>query len=100
MSTSAPGSDPGRGTAVDEALRGAAVTPLAVARGAARLVTLAGELGEIGNKSARSDAKVAGQLARAALAGAVENVRVNVAALADPANSRDLLEEAERLDRA
>ena len=92
--------DPGRGTAVDEALRGAAVTPLAVARGAARLVTLAGELGEIGNKSARSDAKVAGQLARAALAGAVENVRVNVAALADPANSRDLLEEAERLDRA
>ena len=94
-----PKDGPGRGAAVDQALRGAAVTPLAVARGASRLVTLAGELGEIGNKNARSDAIVAAQLARAALAGAVENVRVNVAALSDPAQGRELLEEAERLGR-
>src|SRR5437773_7102326 len=86
-----PKDGPGRGAAVDEALRGAAVTPLAVARGVSRLVTLAGELGEIGNKNARSDAIVAAQLARAALAGAVENVRVNVAALSDPAQGRELL---------
>ena len=42
---------------------------------------------------------MAEQLARAALAGAVENVRVNVAALSDPAQGGDLLEEAERLGR-
>ncbi len=95
-----PKGDPGRGAAVDEALRGAAVTPLAVARGAARLIALARELGEIGNKNARSDTQVAEHLARAALAGAVENVRVNVAALSDPAKGRELLEEAERLGRA
>jgi len=94
-----PKDDPRRIGAVDEALRGAAITPLAVARGAARLLALARELGAIGNKNARSDARVAEQLARAALAGAVENVRVNVAALSDPAKGRDLLEEAERLGR-
>ena len=94
-----PKDDARRVAAVDEALRGAAVTPLAVARGAARLIALARELGDIGNKNARSDAQVAAELARAALAGAVENVRVNVAALSDPAKGRDLLEAAERLRR-
>jgi len=94
-----PKDDPRRIGAVDEALRGAAITPIAVARGAGRVIALARELGDIGNKNARSDAKVAEQLARAALAGAVENVRVNVAALSDPAQGGDLLEEAERLGR-
>jgi hypothetical protein len=36
-------------------------------------------------------------LARAAIAGALENVRVNVAALTDPALGLALLEEAERI---
>ena len=94
-----PKDDPRRIGAVDEALRGAAITPIAVARGAGRVIALARELGDIGNKNARSDAKVAERLARAALAGAVENVRVNVAALSDPAQGGDLLEEAERLGR-
>src|SRR5947208_6933684 len=86
-----PKDDPRRIGAVDEALRGAAITRIAVARGAGRVIALARELGDIGNKNARSDAKVAEQLARAALAGAVENVRVNVAALSDPAQGGDLL---------
>jgi len=92
-----PKDDAARGAAIDTALLGAAVTPLDVARRAARLGELAREIGTIGNKNARSDAKVAEALARTAVIGAMENVRVNVAALSDPAAGRGLLEEAERL---
>lgn len=94
-----PKDAPGRTRAVDEALVGAAQTPLAMARGAVRLLTLAREIGAIGNQNARSDAKVAESLARASLAGAVENVRVNVAALSEPGLARSLLEEGERHER-
>ena len=92
-----PKDAPGRRRAVDEALVGAARTPLAMARGAARLAALAGEIGAIGNENASSDAKVAAVLASAALTGAIENVRVNVASLSEPGLGRSLLEEAERL---
>ena len=94
-----PKEDPARTRAVDAALLGAAETPLATARAAARVAALAPAIGEIGNKNARSDTKVAEQLARAALAGAIENVRVNLAGLSEPAQGRKLLEEAERLSR-
>ena len=92
-----PREDPGRTRAVDEALVGAAQTPLATARGAVRLIALAREIERLGNKNARSDAKVGEALARAALAGAVENVRVNVQALSEPGLGKSLVEEAERL---
>src|SRR3989441_233727 len=82
-----------------EALVGAAHTPLAMARGAARLVALAQEIGTIGNRNAHSDALVAEALARAALAGAVENVRVNVQSLSEPGLGKSLLEEADKLAR-
>src|SRR5256884_41124 len=85
--------------AVDQALVGAAQTPLQIARGAVRLMALAREIGAIGNQNARSDSKVAAALARAALAGAVENVRVNVAALSEPGLGKALLDEAEALER-
>ena len=89
---------PRRTAAIDQALAGAAETPLEMARRAARLVTLAGEIGSIGNKNARSDAKVAAELARAALKGAVENVRVNVASMSDVTKGETQIEEAERLE--
>src|SRR5207244_4684507 len=54
-----PKDDPSRRRAIDAALLGAAQPPVEVARRGARLVTLARELAEIGNKNARSDAKVA-----------------------------------------
>src|SRR5216110_3942575 len=92
--------DPRRAQAADEALVGAAQTPLAMARGAARLLALAQEIGTIGNRNAHSDAFVAEALARAALAGAVENVRVNVQSLSEPGLGRSLLDEANRLERA
>src|SRR5438067_369622 len=91
--------DPTRKRAVDQALGGAAQTPLQIARGAVRLMALAREIGAIGNQNARSDSKVAAALARAALAGAVENVRVNVAALSEPGLGKALLDEAEALER-
>ena len=92
-----PKDDPTRTRAIDAALLGAARTPADVARRAARLATLAAEIREIGNRNARSDATVAAGLARAAVAAALENVRVNVAGLSDAAAGRELLEEAERL---
>jgi len=95
-----PREDPGRTRAVDEALVGAAQTPLATARAAVRLIPLAREMADIGNRNARSDAKVGEALARAALMGALENVRVNVAALSEPGLGRALLREAEQLAAA
>src|SRR6266566_4237641 len=94
-----PKDEPRRTRAADEALVGAAQTPLAMARGAARLVGLAREIGTIGNRNAHSDAMVAEALARAALAGAVENVRVNVQSLSEPGLGKSLLEEAQSLSR-
>jgi len=94
-----PKDDPRRTRAADEALVGAAQTPLAMARGATRLLALAQEIGTIGNRNARSDAKVGEALARAALAGAVENVRVNVGSLSEPGLGKSLLEEARRLEK-
>jgi glutamate formiminotransferase/formiminotetrahydrofolate cyclodeaminase len=94
-----PKDDPRRTGAADEALVGAAQTPLAMARGAARLLALAREIGTIGNRNAHSDALVAAALARAALAGAAENVRVNVQSLSEPGLGKSLREEAESLMR-
>jgi glutamate formiminotransferase/formiminotetrahydrofolate cyclodeaminase len=94
-----PKDDPKRVAGIDTALLGAAQTPLEVARRADRIITLAREIGTIGNKNARSDALVAEQLGRAALEGAVENVRVNVAALSDPGSGKALLTAAETLGR-
>jgi len=94
-----PKDDPSRGRTVDAGLLDAAQPPVEIARRAARLVTLAREIAQIGNKNARSDAKVAEALARAAGAGAIENVRVNVAGLSDPALGKELLAETDRLER-
>jgi formiminotetrahydrofolate cyclodeaminase len=94
-----PKDDPRRAAAIDAALLGAAQTPLEVARRAERLMTLAREIGIVGNKNARSDAKVAVELGRAALVGAVENVRVNVAALSEASIGQTLLAAAENLVR-
>ena len=91
--------DPRRRRAVDEALVGAAEVPLVVARGANRLIALAREVEAIGNRNASSDARVGAALARAALDGAVENVRVNVAALSEAGLGASLVNEAEALSR-
>ena len=89
--------DPRRPAAVDAALAGAARTPAEVAKRAARVLILAKEIEQIGNQNAVSDARVAGLLARTAIEGAVENIKVNVAAMADPERGRDLLKQVEQI---
>ncbi len=95
-----PKHDPTRAARIDAALLGAAQTPLEAARRADRLIGLAREIGTIGNTNARSDTKVAEALARAALAGAVENVRVNVEGLTEPGPGQALVAEVNRLAAA
>jgi len=92
-----PKTDPGRLGQIDQALLGAARTPLETARAAVAVIKLAQAIRAVGNKNARSDATVGEHLARTALAGALENVRVNVAGLSDPSVGKALLEEAEEL---
>jgi len=94
-----PKDDPSRAQQIDRALRQAAEPPLALARGAARLAALAHEITAIGNTNARSDGRVASALARAALLGAIENVRANVQALSAPEAGNALLHEMVQLER-
>ncbi|MGH7675020.1 MAG: cyclodeaminase/cyclohydrolase family protein, partial [Gemmatimonadales bacterium] len=94
-----PKDDPGRGRAIDRALIDAAAVPLLVAQLAAGVLVLAGHVARIGNKNARSDAHVGMGLARAAGAGALANVRVNLAGLSDAALGAPLAAEADRLER-
>ncbi len=86
-----PKDDPQRTRAIDDALLAAARVPAEVAKRASRVLEVAEELQKIGNKNARSDAEVADGLAVAALAGAEENVRVNLAAMSDQTKGRELL---------
>jgi glutamate formiminotransferase/formiminotetrahydrofolate cyclodeaminase len=94
-----PKQDPLRTHQIDAALLGAARTPLAGARRAARLVGLAATIGTIGNANARSDAAVAGGLARAAVHGMLENVRVNLASLHEGGLGAELAVAAEHVAR-
>ena len=81
-----------RERAIVEALHGAAEVPLETARLAADVAELAADLAERGNANAVSDAGVAALLAHAACRGAAYNVRINVAALPDPASGRALVD--------
>jgi glutamate formiminotransferase/formiminotetrahydrofolate cyclodeaminase len=92
-----PKDDPTRVRAVDDALIVACRIPIEVARLAARAFVLAKEIAAGGNKNAVSDARVAQLLASAAVEGAVENVRVNVAGMSDRTKGQGLLAEAARL---
>ena len=83
--------EPGRARAVDDALIAATRTPGDVARQAGRVLVLAVEIEKIGNKNAASDARVAGLLARTAIEGAVENIKVNVAGMTDRERADKLL---------
>ena len=86
-----PKDDPARSGAVDDALLAAARTPAEVVKRARRVHQLAEEIGAIGNKNATSDARVAGLLAGTAVDGALENIKVNVAAMSNQAQGKELL---------
>ena len=83
-----------RDAAITAALVGASEVPLETARACAAVAALAVVVAEQGNPSAVSDAGVAALLADAACRGAAYNVRINVAALSDPAPGHALVEAA------
>jgi formiminotetrahydrofolate cyclodeaminase len=72
-----------RARRVEEAGRGAAMTPLETAERSMEVLRLLEELAKIGNQNALSDAAVGGQLAFAAIKGAHYNVAVNLSMLAE-----------------
>ena len=70
-----------RAQAILEATRHAAAVPLKTAHLAMEVLTLARRMAEIGNVNAITDAGTAAALARAAVEGAVLNIRINATGL-------------------
>ena len=88
-----------RQAAIQAALAQAIEVPLATARDAVAVLELARRAVQAGNVNAITDAGTAAHLARAAVAGAALNVRVNVAALKDRARAAAWLVELAELER-
>ncbi len=74
-----------RKTAIQEALKQAALVPLKVAVDAAELLELAGKVVKRGNKNAITDAAVGIMMARTAVLAALYNVKINLNSIKDPA---------------
>jgi formiminotetrahydrofolate cyclodeaminase len=86
-----------RSEAVQTAIKDAARVPLAVAEKALAVMALARTAVRSGNPNAASDGAVGAMLARAALQGALFNVRINLRDLQDQAFSIRLRRAAEEL---
>ena len=80
-----PEDEEARSAAVQAAYRGATGPPLAVCRHSVRVLELAAEVAERGNRNAISDAGVAALLAATALEGGALNTTVNVVSIDDQA---------------
>ena len=80
-----------RSEEVGRALRGAATTPLDLARTAVRALALLAELAGIGNQNALPDLAVGGRLLELAVRGAYYNITVNLGSISD----QDFRNEAE-----
>jgi formiminotetrahydrofolate cyclodeaminase len=74
-----------RRATIQAALKDAAEPPIRTMRVASRVLDLAGELAEIGNRSAISDVGSAAEAARAGYEAAKLNVEINLAAVRDEA---------------
>jgi glutamate formiminotransferase len=73
-----PKDDPNRNAAIEAATIGAAEVPLSVLEGCAEVIELCREVARIGLQASLSDAGVGAQVARAAAAGAYQNVCINL----------------------
>ncbi len=73
-----------RRQAIEAAMAGAARVPLEVAQDARKVLDLAAVAVRDGNPNTVTDALVAALMARSAVLGAVYNVRINLASMADP----------------
>jgi glutamate formiminotransferase len=86
--------DPARDAAMAEATVAATEVPLGVLEKCPEVIELCREVGRIGLQASLSDAGVGAQMARAAAAGAYQNVCINLGQLSD-ARKSDLLARAD-----
>jgi glutamate formiminotransferase/formiminotetrahydrofolate cyclodeaminase len=84
-----------RDAAIADATVGAAIVPLGVLEACPELIELNREVGRIGLQASLSDAGVGAQVARAAAAGAYQNVCINLAGLGDATRKKALLDRAD-----
>jgi glutamate formiminotransferase/formiminotetrahydrofolate cyclodeaminase len=91
-----PKDDPARETALADATANAAEIPLGVLEACPEIINLNREIARIGLQASLSDAGVGTQMARAAAAGAYQNVCINLAGLSDAARKGALLARADR----
>jgi glutamate formiminotransferase/formiminotetrahydrofolate cyclodeaminase len=87
-----------RANAIEQALHGATIVPLQVARDSARVLELAASVAEQGNRNAVSDAGTAANLAVAAVHSAAFNVCTNAAAVKDREVAHNWLAEITALE--
>jgi glutamate formiminotransferase / formiminotetrahydrofolate cyclodeaminase len=85
-----------REAAMADATVGAAEVPLRVLESCPEVIELCREVARIGMKASLSDAGVGAQVARAAAAGAYQNVCINLAGLRDRQRKEALLERADK----
>lgn len=86
-----------RSRRIEQALMGAAATPLETAKAARDALALLKDLAGIGNPNALPDLAVGGRLAQAAISGAYYNIAVNLAAIKDRTFAAEVREEIEAL---
>jgi glutamate formiminotransferase/formiminotetrahydrofolate cyclodeaminase len=90
-----PKNDANRDQALAEATIGATEVPLGVLERCPEVIQLCHEVATIGLQASLSDAGVGVQMARAAAAGAYQNVCINLAGLTDHARKKELLARAD-----
>jgi glutamate formiminotransferase/formiminotetrahydrofolate cyclodeaminase len=90
-----PQDNPARESALADATVGAAEVPLGVLERCPEVIELCREIGRIGLQASLSDAGVGAQVARAAAAGAYQNVCINLGGLTDAARKKALLARAD-----
>ena len=82
---------------IQEALKNAAEVPMETAKKSFEVLKLACFVARDGNQNAASDARCAIELATAAIYGALENVRINLALIKDEKFSENLRGEMEKV---
>jgi len=90
-----PQDNPAREAALADATVGATEVPLGVLERCPEVIELCREIARIGLQASLSDAGVGAQVARAAAAGAYQNVCINLAGLSDAKRRKALLARAD-----
>jgi formiminotetrahydrofolate cyclodeaminase len=89
--------EPGRLRKIQKALEEASQVPLETAEKSVVVVKLASDCVREGNQNAVSDARVALELATAAVYGALENVRINLESIKDSKFGEEIKEKIDNL---